>query len=85
MRAAASIPPCASSQRPGARDDPVGYCVVRGGAQLFNAGDLESGRSDPVDVRAHRNQHLAEVDDFRLASYLMYPKVFLDYVKTQDK
>jgi len=42
-----------------------------------------------VDLEAERKKVEAEtgeaVDDFRLASYLMYPKVFLDYVKTQDK
>ena len=26
-----------------------------------------------------------EIDDFRLASHLMYPKVFSDFAKTQDK
>src|SRR3569833_3915486 len=42
-----------------------------------------------VDIEAERKKVEAEtnepVDDFRLASHLMYPKVFLDYLKTQDK
>jgi pyruvate carboxylase len=42
-----------------------------------------------VDLEAERKKVEAEtsepVDDLRLASYLMYPKVFSDYVKTQDK
>ena len=42
-----------------------------------------------VDLEAERT-HLAEevgfeIDDFRLASYLMYPKVYTDFAKTQDR
>jgi pyruvate carboxylase len=42
-----------------------------------------------VDLEAERDKIAKEtgepVDDFRLASYLMYPKVYSDYAKTQDK
>lgn len=42
-----------------------------------------------VDLEAERKKVAKEtggdVDDKRLASYLMYPKVFSDFVKTQDK
>jgi pyruvate carboxylase len=42
-----------------------------------------------IDLEAERKRVEAEtnepIDDFRLACYLMYPKVFLDYVKTQDR
>jgi pyruvate carboxylase len=41
-----------------------------------------------VDLAAERDKLKAEVgmeiDDFRLASHLMYPKVFADFAKTQD-
>jgi pyruvate carboxylase len=41
-----------------------------------------------VDLEAERARAAeatnAEIDDFRLASYLMYPKVFTDFMKTQD-
>jgi len=43
---------------------------------------------DDVDLEAEREKATkavdAEVDDYRLASYLMYPKVFADFMKTQD-
>ena len=43
---------------------------------------------EDVDLEAEREKAAkavdAEVDDFRLASYLMYPKVFTDFMKTQD-
>src|SRR5665213_2696172 len=43
---------------------------------------------DDVDLEAEREKAAkavdAEVDDYRLASYLMYPKVFVDFMKTQD-
>ena len=42
-----------------------------------------------VDLEAERAKVEKEtgepVDDFRLASYLMYPKVFADFIKTQDR
>ncbi len=42
-----------------------------------------------VDLEAERarvaKETGEEIDDRRLASYLMYPKVFADFVKTQDK
>ncbi len=42
-----------------------------------------------VDLEAERARIEKEtgdrVDDFRLASYLMYPKVYSDFVKTQDR
>lgn len=42
-----------------------------------------------VDLEAKRAEVVKEtgepVDDLRLASYLMYPKVYADYAKTQDK
>jgi pyruvate carboxylase len=42
-----------------------------------------------VDLEAERKKIAKEageaIDDKRLASYLMYPKVFVDFVKTQDK
>ncbi|WP_374625852.1 pyruvate carboxylase [Devosia sp.] len=42
-----------------------------------------------VDLEAQRarvaKETGEEIDDRRLASYLMYPKVFADFVKTQDK
>ena len=41
-----------------------------------------------VDLEAERKKAEAEtgeeIDDYRLASYLMYPKVFADFAKTQD-
>jgi pyruvate carboxylase len=44
---------------------------------------------EPLDLEAERSKVEAEVghpvDDFRLASYLMYPKVFVDFEKTQDR
>jgi len=43
----------------------------------------------PVDIEAERQRLEAEtgetIDDFRLASHLMYPKVFADFLKTQDR
>ena len=42
----------------------------------------------PADLDAERQKVAKdagmEIDDFRLASYLMYPKVFSDFAKTQD-
>ncbi len=42
-----------------------------------------------VDLEAERSRIEKEsgekIDDLRLASYLMYPKVFSDFLKTQDK
>jgi len=42
-----------------------------------------------VDLEAERlkiaKELGADIDDKRLASYLMYPKVFTDFAKTQDK
>jgi len=42
-----------------------------------------------VDLEAERRKVAGEVgheiDDFRLASYLMYPKVYTDFEKTQDR
>jgi pyruvate carboxylase len=42
-----------------------------------------------VDIEAERKKVEKDtgetIDDLRLASYLMYPKVFADYQKTQDK
>ncbi|KKB11009.1 pyruvate carboxylase [Devosia geojensis] len=40
--------------------------------------DLEAERKKVADETG------LEIDDFRLASYLMYPKVFTDFAKTQD-
>jgi pyruvate carboxylase len=43
----------------------------------------------PVDLEAERKKIAEEVgreiDDYRLASYLMYPKVYADFEKTQDR
>ncbi len=43
----------------------------------------------PTDLEAERakiaKEAGEEIDDKRLASYLMYPKVFTDFVRTQDK
>jgi pyruvate carboxylase len=43
----------------------------------------------PIDLEAERKKIADEigqpVDDYRLASYLMYPKVFSDFEKTQDR
>ncbi|MBU1174745.1 MAG: pyruvate carboxylase [Alphaproteobacteria bacterium] len=43
---------------------------------------------EPLDIEAEREKISTElgheVDDYRLASYLMYPKVFMDFMKTQD-
>jgi pyruvate carboxylase len=43
---------------------------------------------EDVDLEAEREKAAkaadAEIDDFRLASYLMYPKVFTDFMKSQD-
>ena len=41
--------------------------------------DLDAERKKAEEATGH------ELDDFRLASHLMYPKVFSDFVKTQDK
>ena len=41
--------------------------------------DLEAERKKIADEVGH------EVDDFRLASYLMYPKVYSDFEKTQER
>ena len=41
--------------------------------------DLEAERKKVADETG------LEIDDFRLASYLMYPKVFTDFAKTQDR
>ena len=42
----------------------------------------------PLDIEAERARISTEtgsdIDDFRLASYLMYPKVFTDFMKTQE-
>ncbi|HVX71806.1 MAG TPA: pyruvate carboxylase [Devosia sp.] len=41
---------------------------------------------DLEDERAKVARETGEkIDDFRLASYLMYPKVFLEFLKTQDR
>ena len=44
---------------------------------------------EPIDLEAKRAEIAKEageaIDDKRLASYLMYPKVFSDFLKTQDK
>ncbi|MFC3704044.1 pyruvate carboxylase [Devosia honganensis] len=44
---------------------------------------------EDVDIEAERERIAGEagheVDDFRLASYLMYPKVYADFEKTQDR
>ena len=43
----------------------------------------------PADIEAERKKIADDVghaiDDFRLASYLMYPKVYADFEKTQDR
>jgi pyruvate carboxylase len=43
---------------------------------------------DPTDIEAARTQVCKELDheinDFQLASYLMYPKVFSEFVRAQD-
>ncbi len=43
----------------------------------------------PIDLEAERKKVADEVgmaiDDYRLASYLMYPKVYTDFEKTQDR
>ena len=41
--------------------------------------DLDTERKKAEEATGH------ELDDYRLASYLMYPKVFSDFAKTQDK
>ncbi|MEO5804884.1 pyruvate carboxylase [Devosia sp.] len=40
--------------------------------------DLEAERAKAVEASG------GEVDDYRLASYLMYPKVYVDFTKSQD-
>ena len=44
---------------------------------------------EDVDLEAERSRAAEEtgmeIDDFRLASYLMYPKVFCEFAKTQDR
>jgi pyruvate carboxylase len=42
--------------------------------------DLEAERAKALEAGAGM-----EIDDLRLASYLMYPKVFSDFAKTQDR
>jgi pyruvate carboxylase len=50
----------------------------RPGSYLKNV-DLEAERTRVAEEVGH------EVDDYRLASYLMYPKVYSDFEKTQDR
>jgi pyruvate carboxylase len=44
---------------------------------------------EPADLEAERKKVAEEtgqeIDDLRLASYLMYPKVFIDFARTQDR
>ena len=50
----------------------------RPGSYLMDV-DLEAERAKLVEEVGH------EIDDFRLASYLMYPKVYSDFEKTQER
>ncbi len=52
--------------------------TVRPGSLLKDV-DLEAERKEIENEAGER-----KVDDFELASYLMYPKVFTDFAKTQD-
>jgi hypothetical protein len=53
--------------RPGTRDDAVRDRAVGHRVQRFDALDLQCRTADPVDLRTHLDQHLADVDDLRLA------------------
>ena len=48
--------------------------VVMGGPQLIDADDLERRRADAADLGAHRDEHLAQVDDLRLARRVVYER-----------
>ena len=52
--------------------------TARPGSYLKDT-DLEAERKKAAEASG------MDIDDLRLASYLMYPKVFADFVKTQDK
>ncbi len=56
--------------RIGARFDPVGNDLVLGGVQPLNALDAHGIGAEALDLGAHRNQAVAEIDHFRLARHI---------------
>ena len=53
--------------RPGPGHDPVRDCPVGHRVQRVDPLDLQGRGADPVDLGAHLDQHLADVDDLRFA------------------
>ena len=51
----------------GARLDPVGHHPVGRAVQLADPVDRQFGRADPFDLRAHRGEQIAQIDDLGLA------------------
>ena len=56
-----------SSERPSARNNAVGHHGVLNTLQRFNAFDDEPWRTGTADARAHRVEHIGEVDNLGLA------------------
>ena len=73
-------------QPPGGFPEALQKKVLKGRAPLT---ERPGSYLKDVDLEAERAKVAAEtgeaIDDFRLASTLMYPKVFSDFAKTQDK
>ena len=73
-------------QPPGGFPEALQKKVLKGKAPLS---ERPGSYLDDVDLEAERRKISGEVghaiDDFRLASYLMYPKVYADFEKTQDR
>ena len=73
-------------QPPGGFPQALQRKVLKGRTPLT---DRPGSYLQPTDIEAERKTISDEVghpvDDFRLASYLMYPKVFVDFEKTQDR
>ena len=72
-------------QPPGGFPEKLQKKVVKGKTPLV---DRPGKHLATLDIEAERtkvSEELGmEIDDFRLASYLMYPKVFTDFMKTQE-
>jgi pyruvate carboxylase len=72
-------------QPPGGFPPALQNKVLKGRAPLT---ERPGSYLEPVDLEAERQKAAAatgaEIDDFRLAAYLMYPKVFTEFMKTQD-
>ncbi len=72
-------------QPPGGFPEKLQKKVVKGKTPLT---DRPGKHLEALDIEAERakvSEELGmEIDDFRLASYLMYPKVFTDFMKTQE-